>query len=340
MSISFDEIYLTSQQILERISEREIYEYYLNTNIKGDLVKCCFHKDSTPSLGFYKSSNNLNFKCFGCGAQGGVFQFVSKLHNDCSFGKSLNIIQKTFKLSKNDNYQGVRVSGKDISSTEGVDTGTGEEFEAIAKTRIIPTFRNWQKIDLDYWSQYGITLELLDRYNVRPCNRVHIIKKSGEHLLFAEHHKNNPIYCYKVQDTYKIYRPLNPTKSGKWVQNSGSWNIQGIEELPDTGELLIITSSLKDVMVLNVMGYNAVAPHGEGLAIPEKIMDYLWASFDNIIVFYDNDPIGLEYGENLANTIGAGNIYIPLEYNNTKDISDFVKEYSLEQGIELMKQLV
>jgi len=173
MGIDFDEICLTSQQILERISEEAIYEYFLNDSIKdGKLLKCCFHKDSNPSLGFYiSSSNQLIHKCFGCGAQGNVFDFVSKLHT-CNFGKTLNIIQNTFKLSKNygnipNNHIVANYSKQRLDKT---------------KTQIIPTYRTWNKIDLDYWSRYSITLELLDRYNIRPSSRVYIVKKSGEYI--------------------------------------------------------------------------------------------------------------------------------------------------------------
>ena len=332
--IDFDEVYLTSQQILDRISEQAIYEYYLNQSIKDNkLIKCCFHKDSNPSLGFYKtSSNSLNYKCFGCGAQGNVFKFVSDLNHGISFGKTLNIIQKDFRLSKN------YALDKQQCNTFDSSTFIEETFSEENKTQIIPTYRNFNKIDYEYWNQYYIPLELLAKYNVRACTRVYIVKRSGEYLLFAEHSDKNPIYSYQIDDSFKIYRPYSD-KKGKWASNTDNYSIQGLAQLPDKGELLIITSSLKDVMVLNVMGYNAIALGGEGNNIPEKILDYLWACFDNIVVFYDNDNAGLQYGMRFSEQIGAGNIYIPTQYGR-KDISDLVEKYDLETGTKLMKQLL
>lgn len=334
MSISFDEIYLTSQQILERISEQSIYEYYLHDKIRSDrLHKCCFHKDKNPSLGFYRSSSGeLVYKCFGCGSQGNVFNFVSRLHNNINFGQTLNLIQKTFNLSKN--------YGKNNKIQESISTKLIESNfqETVRETQILPTFRNFNKIDYDFWNRFYIPLPLLLTYNIRACQRVYIVKKSGEYVHFAEHHKNNPIYSYQINNHYKIYRPYSD-KLGKWAGNLNNLDIQGLEQLPDRGELLIITSSMKDLLVLNVLGYNAIALGGEGNNIPDEILKDLWARFDNIIVFYDNDEPGLMYGEKLSSTIGAGNIFIPTEYP-TKDISDYAEKYNIEEADKLMKKLI
>lgn len=334
MSINFDEIYLTSEQILERVSQKELYEHYSGEKIiEGKLVKCCFHKDSTPSMGFVTLGTNIIYNCFGCGAKGNIFNFVQRLYN-CNYGKAHNIIQKDFKLSKNYGSSYMAPTNGDNICINGYQQDIRRE-----KTEIIPTYRNWNKIDFDYWNKYEIPLELLDRYNIRPCKRVYVVTRTGEYILFAEHTKNNPIYCYHIAGSMKIYRPLNPTKKGKWASNCDSFDIQGLEQLPSKGELLIITSSMKDVLVLNLMGYNAIALGGEGNKIPESILDFLWACFDNIVVFYDNDKAGLEYGITLSEEIGAGNIHIPVEIKD-KDISDYVDTTSLKEGSKLMKKLL
>lgn len=333
MSISFDEIYLTSEQILERVSQKELYEHYSGEKIiEGKLVKCCFHKDSTPSMGFVTLGTNIIYNCFGCGAKGNIFNFVQRLYN-CNYGKAHNIIQKQFKLSKN--YDNI----SNNNSNPSIPIMDSTKSRQVLKTQIIPTYRNWNKIDFNYWNRYEIPFSLLDYYNIRPCERVYVVTRNGEYILFAEHTKNNPIYCYHIAGSMKIYRPLNPNKKGKWASNCDSFNIQGLEQLPSKGELLIITSSMKDVLVLNLMGYDAIALGGEGNKIPESILDFLWACFDNIVVFYDNDKAGLEYGITLSEEIGAGNISIPIEIED-KDISDYVDSTSLEEGSRLMKELL
>lgn len=330
MTIDFNEIKLTSNQILERISEKTIYEHYLNKSIGNKLIKCCFHKDSTPSLGFYKTkSNNLYFNCFGCGRRGNVFEFVQILHN-CDFGKSLNIIQNTFKLSKNDNYDFNNNSTNISTKVETIDTEN--------RFRIIPTFRNWKIYDFHYWNRYHISLELLDKFNIKPCSRVYNITKQGEYIYFAEDSKNNPIYCYSIDDRYKIYRPLS-LKEGKWATDTTNYNIQGLAQLPNKGELLIITSSMKDILVLKILGYTAIALGGESNSIPESILNDLYNRFDNIIIFFDNDEPGLKYSEKLSKQINTGFIHIPVTYSE-KDISDYVEKYGILEGKTLMNKLL
>lgn len=333
--IDFDKKPLSTEYILERVSERDIYEYYLGSRIKtNDLIKCCFHDDRSPSLGFY--GDPLKFKCFGCGKQGSVFTFVKELNN-LDFKSTLELINKDFKLdgriftsSRSNNFSDIDHNRFSSNTSEAI----------RLKTQIIPTYQAFTKIDYDYWNQYYIPLELLLEYDIKACKLVYIVKKSGEYILWGEYHKNNPIYSYLIDDSYKIYRPLNPTKNGKWISNTTNYDIQGLAQLPSKGELLIITSSLKDVLVLKVLGYNAIALGGEGNRIPDKILDYLYACFDNIIVFYDNDKAGLQYGEKLARDIGTSFIYVPTEYKSTKDISDFIQEYKWEKTIALMNKLI
>lgn len=331
MKINFDNLLLNTKQILEKTSEKFIYEYYLNQNIQnGKLYKCPIHNDKSPSLGFYISKNNsLHYKCFGCGSQGNVFEFVKNIYN-IDFKESVVKIQKDLNLKNND-----KITVKNINNSN---FNKNVELFENKKTKIIPTFRPFNKIDFDYWNSYYIPLELLIKYDIKACKLVYIINKADEHILWAIHQNNNPIYSYQIDDSFKIYRPLSDKKS-KWLSNTDNFNIQGLKQLPDKGELLIITSSMKDVLVLNVMGYNAIALGGEGNNIPDKILDYLYACFDNIIVFYDNDEAGLKYGLKFSNQIGAGNIFIPLEYEQ-KDISDFVKANNLEIGKKLMKNLL
>lgn len=48
--------------------------------VGGEYIGCCpFHDDRRPSLTVYDQGRK--FKCFGCGAQGDVIDFVQRLHN-------------------------------------------------------------------------------------------------------------------------------------------------------------------------------------------------------------------------------------------------------------------
>lgn len=318
---------LTGDEILEKVSEEDIYNFYLGTTIKpSKLHKCCFHNDKSPSLGFYKSKKYLSFNCFGCKEQGNVFNFVSKLYN-VNYFEALKIIINDFRLKENK-----------ISTQKNIPKVSNSLFEENKRAEIYPTFRSFSKIDYNVWNRYYLPLDLIYSYDVRACKTVYYRNKLGEYSLYCVNTNQNPVYCYIQDNHYKIYRPLSQDKNGKWLSNMDNWDIQGMKQLPESGDLLIITSSLKDVMVLKILGYYAIAPHGEGMHIPEKIMDYLFATWKRIIIFYDNDKAGIKEAMSLSKQYNIEYIYIPIKYK-TKDISDFIELNNIDKSKKLMKKL-
>lgn len=115
-------------------------------------------------------------------------------------------------------------------------------------------------------------------------------------------------------------------------------NIQGYEQLPDTGDLLIITKSLKDVMTLYSLGYTAVSANSENTIIPQQIMKDLNNRFNKILIFYDNDVSGKKGAHLMSETYGASTVEIPMSYKS-KDISDFIKDYGKEKTIKILQTL-
>ena len=118
--------------------------------------------------------------------------------------------------------------------------------------------------------------------------------------------------------------------------------LQGLEQLPESGELLIITKSLKDVMVLYKYGYTSVAPQSENATIPKPLMEDLKKRFKHIIVFFDYDNGGIKGAEALCKRYNLNKVFISKHYldiYSIKDISDFAKEMSKQKTIELLKEL-
>jgi len=323
MRFDFSEEEITKEFIENRISHKEIYDYYCNNDLQiKSLYKSPLRdNDSTPSFNIlYNFQGKLIFKDFGY-SSGDVYNFVQLLFG-CDFYTALNKIAKDFRLTS----KSVIIPTKRIIIEDKYDK------------QIIPVFKSFTSTDYDYWNRYHIPLTLLLEKNVSACKYIYLKKDIETTLLWAEYNNSNPIYSYKVSDKYKIYRPLADKKS-KWLSNTTNFDIQGLENLPAKGELLIITSSMKDVLVLNVFGFNAIAPCSEGALIPESIMDFLWSCFDNIVVLYDSDKAGQEGAEKLIKAYpGIVNSMIPYEYE-AKDISDFIEHYGFDFTKQLLKSL-
>ena len=64
--------------------------------------------------------------------------------------------------------------------------------------------------------------------------------------------------------------------------------------LPKTGgDILCVTKSMKDVMLLHELGITAIAPCSENLFLTEKQYNALRPNFKHCIVFFDNDRAGI-----------------------------------------------
>ena len=81
--------------------------------------------------------------------------------------------------------------------------------------------------------------------------------------FFHEYSKYDPIYRYREKgNRIKLYRPF-ANKWFKWRTNMSGGILEGWDELPETGNMVIITSSKKDVMSLYAAGFTAIATRSE-----------------------------------------------------------------------------
>lgn len=82
-----------AREISERLNLREVMEFYgVQFNGRG-FAKCPFHEEKTPSL----SIKNEHYKCFGCGAYGGVIDFIMNYHG-IKFRQALVKLDTDFAL--------------------------------------------------------------------------------------------------------------------------------------------------------------------------------------------------------------------------------------------------
>lgn len=81
-----------AEQIRESVRLRDVMEFYgVSFNSRGFAI-CPFHAEKTASL----SIKNEHYKCFGCGAYGGVIDFVMAYHG-------LGFMQAVMKLNNDFN---------------------------------------------------------------------------------------------------------------------------------------------------------------------------------------------------------------------------------------------
>lgn len=313
---------ITMDKILNLTSEQIIYEYYLGRPIKiNKPISSPFRKDKNPSWSIFRGRKGdlINID-FATGETGNVISFVKQLLG-LNYGQALNTIWKDI-----------------IQNDKVIKRPNKKEIPNCTTTRIGIKRKNFTKTDDDYWKQYNISRDTLKHFDVTPISKFWV----NEIESILSYDKDNPMYAYKVFGKFKLYRPHSLTKKDKWRSNCGIYDIQGLAQLPDKGELLIITKSLKDIMVLYEYGYTAVAPQSEQASIPTSLMENLKGRFDKIIIFFDYDNGGLTGAMKLSEKHNVEYTFIDkfyLDIYGIKDISDFTKEMSDNKTKQLLKQL-
>lgn len=299
---------ITLDWILSKVTEYDIYAKYIGQFKVGMIYNSPFRKDKNPSFGIYysKRTKQLLFKDHGTGECGNVIKFVSLFTGKTEYNDILSDMVDKLNITNNTKL----VSSKQyIPPTETVIGVVRQEFTDV---------------DINYWKQFNISINTLKKFNV---NSIKYYLCNG--IVKGTYKRENPMYAYKVYNNFKIYRPL-ADKYTKWRNNLTDYDIQGYEQLPQKGDILFITKSMKDVMCLHEMGYPAVSPSSESTFLPKDVLEQLKTRFKRIIILFDRDTAGVKRSRKLNRETGLEAMFINKKFK-AKDVSDAVKANSFEE---------
>lgn len=319
---------ITKELILSRFSEEQLMEYYLHIPVKKGLFRSPLRRDKQPTCSFYRNkSGTLIFKDFATGQHLNVFDVVQSIFK-CDYFESLRIIANDFGIVRDNalhknpgkiNLNSIKIKDKEIS-------------------KIQIEMQEFTDSELKWWGRYGISKDILKRFNVYSCKHVFLNDQ-----LFAKSQQHCPIFGYygKKYQGLELWRCYFPKRTSfRFITNWPSKKIQGYDQLPKKGKLLVITKSMKDSMCLYSCGITACAPNSENLFIPDKVLEDLKNRFENIVVLYDNDRPGLYNMAKIRKEHPELTyIFIPKKYGS-KDISDFYKDHGRKETLNLIKTFI
>lgn len=313
--------------LLSKNSEETYMTYYLGIPVKKGLVVNPLRNDHNPTASFYRSKNTgeLIFNDFGSSFHGNFISVVMEKYG-CTYYQACEQIAKDFNLCNVDNNSLAPVIVKNTT-----------KFNTSEPSTIQITEQKFTDLELKWWGSYGITSKILRKFNVYSCKHVFL---NGN--LQASSSDRCPIFGYYLgqQDSRELWRIYFPKRTSyRFLSNTSAKKIQGFKQLPKTGNALVITKSLKDVMCLYSMGVSAIAPNSEKLFISDSVLEELKTRFKYIIVFYDNDIPGIE-GMKKIKKEHPELIYTWLPRKYAKDISDFYKIYGKESTLTILKQFI
>ena len=327
---------LTKDSVLKKISEYQIFSYYLGCDFKsGVVMNSPLRQDDKPSFSIFTDrKGTLRFKDFGTGDTGDCFTFIQRLFGN-DFYSSLVRINEDFKLDLMYNKR-----NEVHKPFDGFITAI-KELAFDAKKSINVKTQSFTFVDKHYWRQYGITEAMLEYYNIFSCKCVFI----GDNVV-GYYKNNDPIYGYLFfkdnSYTWKIYRPLS-LSGYKWMSNTNRTIFQGWDQLPERGELIIITKSLKDVMVLRTLGFISAALQNEITNIKDTVARELYERFNIVYILNDFDYTGVKGANNLKKKYGFTPIFLQdfrTRHNGFKDISDFRLDHSVQESKNKILKLI
>ena len=269
------------------LTDSDIYEYYFGNFVLDKKYKSPFRKDPNPSFIFGLYKDRVTWKDFGLfeskGSDGIAFvcqlyglereEAIQLIWEEMVKGGNIPKRKRTFIKKQND----LRIEHREISEDE-----------------------------LYYWKRAFIKPELLDFFNIKA-----VAQATLDNSVLFESTKEDPAYAYLFQDSFKTYRPVTKNKSKKFRGKGNGNTIEGWDQLPENADHLIITKSLKDVVVLRNMGYLAVSPPSENNIIPIiKNKDIINNRFNKVVILFDNDPTGIANAEFLNKETGWEVIFL------------------------------
>jgi len=285
---------------------------------KDELLGCCpFHEDGTPSLSVSVSKNL--FHCFGCGAAGGVIDWVMRAEG-MSFAHAVEWLRDGAPggapVAPGPESAKPRHSGRRLPSPVRFDTS-----DQTLLAQVIDYYHETLKASpeaLAYLASRGLDGALVERFRLGYANRtlglrlpeknrkagadirgrlerIGIYRASGhEHFtgslvvpVIDEAGQITEVYGRKVRRDLRPGTPLHLYLPGP---HAGVWNIEGVAG--SQGEV-ILAEALIDAMTFWSAGYrNVTATYGAGGFTDDHLAAFRRYGVERVLIAFDRDEAG------------------------------------------------
>ena len=208
---------LTKGYILNRISQENIIEFYLNIKIDTSHCICCPAElgapENNPSFSFYYTDNGkLRGRDFRGGFHGDCFDIVGEIigadtTTSLGFQLVINDIAMNFRLHK---YQDAK---EVINYNRSIGGYLKSNKEKKVKKRYYITTRPWDSTSIKYWKRFNISTALLNYARIYPAYDIYSITPNNTTKLIYTFKYRDPAFCYyggrlNGIDLWKIYFPF------------------------------------------------------------------------------------------------------------------------------------
>lgn len=335
IDLNSDKQVISKNAILKQYTEVDVFRLYIDEDLSiGKRILSPLRNEKNPSFVLFKgNTGEICFNDFLLG-KGDFVKFV-QMKFGLTYFEALSRV--AVDLGIQGNYICKYMEKTNTSIIKSNQPTKEELLSKVVALKLGKNRREWQLHDIQFWSQFGISVKTLEYFNVEPISYIHVngnIFKADKYAYCFIEEKDN-------KETYKFYQPFNT--DFKWINNHDDSVWQGWDKLPKNGDTLIITKSLKDVMSLyEVTGIPAVSLQSENISPKRHVFEQLNQRFDMCYLLYDNDfdkeqNWGMIFGTKLAQELGLIDIWIPDRFKS-KDFSDLVKNGGVDNAKKILEQ--
>ena len=316
---------VTRELLLSKNSQETYFEHYLGVPIKKGLFRSpsIIRSDTNPTCSFYKNKNNvLMYKDFA----GPTFDFIGCVMYlfNCNYYNALRIIAHDFNI----------IPMSDVPKNPPKIPYTQTILEKTSRSQIEVELKEFSEKELKWWEGFGVSKNTLKKFQVYSIKSIFL---NG--IYFTSSSESSPIYGYyggTTSEGIELWRLYMPTKRNyRFLSNWSQEMIQGSKQLPKSGEFVVITKSMKDVMSLYEFGITAIAPNSENLFLTELQYNKIKSRFNKVYLLYDRDLPGVKSANKIRKKFKEVQVLL---MPKTKDFSDYVKKYGIMKTFNLIEE--
>lgn len=314
----FEDIPLTKNEILSRVSQEAIFEKYLGIYPQTDGRRYInpLRENKTPNTEFLYVGDILYMRDWGSSEKNkDCFDVVSLLYNCNTFYETLRHIENDFGLDsqpintniptiqRNSNYNHVEVSVKKLTSIQ------------IKK-------KEFTEKELEFWNcngNFNFTTEELEKHQIY----------STEYVWWNNERSKSKegVFAYQLKKgIFQIYSPFCEDRKYRFRSTNLKDVIAGIQFLRKD-KYVVLTKSYKDLLVLLNLNVNACALLNEGI-IPTEQQMALITQYGAPVILFDNDEKGVAVSKKICDMYGC--TYLQIPDGNYKDAFDFIHEEGVD----------
>lgn len=322
--------FLTPEKILEKITEYDIFKYYMpNTDWEPNVVTFSpFRNERNPSFMIGNKQGRLTFIDFAdTSKRGSCFDFVRMSFNLKDLKEVLALIDRDFGLGfsrETNTEQYKRIVSQYIQPVRAV--------KAYSNIQVV--VKPFTNDELAYWNQYHQSLDDLKANNVYSISKVYLNKQ-----LFPVPFELRFGYLY--DDKWKIYRPHAKDKKSKWVPNNVPITAMDGKDDIKNCDVAFINKSKKDYMVMKKLFPCSCAVQNEGLGcFSVENVEYIKSNSASQILSFDSDVTGVENSQQITKIFDFGYCNVPRKYlsEGIKDWADLARVHGMQTIEDYLKE--